>query len=198
MGQFHFDPDSYADLMAAEVPGYGRLQAEVAAAAAAAPAWPVGRVLDLGTGTGVTAAAVLARHPGAGLVGVDESADMLVAARAELPPGADLRVARLEDPLPEGPFELAVSALAVHHLDGPGKADLFRRVAGVLGSGGRFVLGDIVVPDDPADVVTPIDGTYDLPSSADEQLGWLEGAGFAAEVAWLHRDLAVLVGQLPR
>jgi tRNA (cmo5U34)-methyltransferase len=198
VGQFHFDPDSYADLIAAEVPGYGRLQAEVAAAAAAVPAWPVGRVLDLGTGTGVTAAAVLARHPGAGVVGVDESADMLAAARAELPVGADLRVARLEDPLPDGPFELAVSALAVHHLDGPGKADLFRRVAAVLGAGGRFVLGDIVVPDDPADVVTPIDGTYDQPSSVEEQLGWLEGAGFAAEVAWLHRDLAVLVGQLPR
>lgn len=198
MGQFHFDPDSYADLMAAEVPDYGRLQAEVAAAAATVRAWPVGRVLDLGTGTGVTAAAVLARHPGASLVGLDESADMLAAARDALPPGADLRVARLEDPLPEGPFELAVSALAVHHLDGPGKADLFRRVAAVLAGGGRFALGDVVVPEDPADVVTPIDGTYDLPSSAAEQLGWLEDAGFAAEVAWAHRDLAVLVGTLER
>ena len=198
MGQFHFDPDSYADLMAAEVPDYGRLQAEVAAAAAGGRAWPVARVLDLGTGTGVTAAAVLDRHPGASLVGVDESADMLAAAREVLPPGADLRVARLEDPLPEGPFELAVSALAVHHLDGPGKADLFRRVAAVLADGARFVLGDIVVPEDPADVVTPIDGTYDVPSSAADQLAWLEDAGFAAEVAWAHRDLAVLVGTLER
>jgi tRNA (cmo5U34)-methyltransferase len=38
-------------------------------------------------------------------------------------------VHRLEDPPPEGNFALVVSALAVHHLDGAGKADLFARVA---------------------------------------------------------------------
>jgi hypothetical protein len=42
---------------------------------------------------------------------------------------ADLRVSRLQDPLPEGNFDLVGSALAVHHLDGAGKADLFARVA---------------------------------------------------------------------
>jgi tRNA (cmo5U34)-methyltransferase len=69
---------------------------------------------------------VLARHPGATLVGIDASADMLAAADV---PGADLRVGRLQDELPAGPFDLVFSVLAVHHLDGPGKADLFRRVA---------------------------------------------------------------------
>jgi SAM-dependent methyltransferase len=67
-----------------------------------------------------------------------------------------LRVNRLEDPLPEGTFDLVVAALAVHHLDGAGKADLFARVAARLRPGGRFVLGDVVVREDPADVVTPI------------------------------------------
>ena len=47
---------------------------------------------------------------------------------------ADLRVSRLEDALPEGNFDLVVSALAVHHLDGAGKADLFARVAARLPS----------------------------------------------------------------
>jgi tRNA (cmo5U34)-methyltransferase len=70
-------------------------------------------------------------------------------------------VGRLHDPLPEGSFDLVVSALAVHHLDGAGKADLFARVADRLRPGGRFVLGDVVVADDPADAVTPIDGVYD-------------------------------------
>jgi tRNA (cmo5U34)-methyltransferase len=37
-------------------------------------------------------------------------------------------------------------------------------VAGVLAPGGRFVFGDVVVPEDPADVVTPIDGVYDTPT----------------------------------
>ena len=76
------------------------------------------------------------------------------------------------------------SALCVHHLDGPGKAALFRRVHDVLAPGGRLVIGDLVVPDDPADVVTPIDWDYDLPSTAAEQLAWLRQAGFDARVAW--------------
>jgi tRNA (cmo5U34)-methyltransferase len=191
MTQFHFDPSTYQAMMAEEVPGYGRLQQEVAAAA---DVGGVATVLDLGTGTGVTAQHVLAAHPDARLVGVDESADMLAAARAVLPAVAQLREGRLEDPLPPGPFNLVVSALAVHHLDGEGKADLFRRIAEVLAPTGRFVLGDVVVPVDPGDVVTPIDGEYDQPSTVADQLEWLESAGFTASVAWLDRDLAVLVG----
>lgn len=191
MAQFHFDPDSYLELMAAEVPAYVRLQDEVAAATAGLG---VARALELGTGTGETTRRVLAVHPGVALVGVDASANML--SHAALP-GADLRVARLEHPLPAGPFELVFSALAVHHLDGPGKAGLFARIAAVLAPGGRFVLGDVVVPEDPADVVTPIDGVYDQPSTVADQLAWLRAAGLDARVAWAERDLAVLVATAP-
>jgi hypothetical protein len=35
-------------------------------------------------------------------------------------PAADLRVQRLEDPLPEGSYDLVVSALTIHHLDDAG------------------------------------------------------------------------------
>jgi tRNA (cmo5U34)-methyltransferase len=191
MSQFHFDPDTYLQLMAEEVPGYERLQAAVAEQVV-----PASRVLELGTGTGETARRVLPRIPGAAWVGIDASAAMLAHARAALP-DADLRVARLEDPLPDGPFGLVVSALAVHHLDGPGKADLFARLARVVAPGGSFVLGDVVVPEDPGDVVTPIDGVYDQPSRVDEQLAWLAAAGFEPRVAWQERDLAVMVAERP-
>jgi SAM-dependent methyltransferase len=144
----------------------------------------------------MTALGVLSVHPDAQVVGIDESADMLAYARQALPAGSDLRVARIEDPLLEGPFDLVVSALTVHHLDGEGKADLYRRLAGVLVPGGRVVVADVVVPEDPADAVTPIDGEYDTPSSVADQLGWLTDAGFRASVAWSHADLAVLVGDL--
>jgi tRNA (cmo5U34)-methyltransferase len=189
VSQFHFDPDTYLELMTAEVPGYDRLQGAVAAAVTGSP---VQRVLDLGTGTGVTARHVLDVHPDASLVGVDESEAMLAHARRVLPPAADLRVARLEGPLPDGPFDLVVSALAIHHLDGAGKADLFQRVAAVTAPDGRFVMGDVVVPDDPADVVTPIDGVYDRPSSVADQLQWLTDAGFDPHLTWSEKDLAVL------
>lgn len=191
MSQYHFDPETYDTTIAGEVPSYSVLQEQVVAAAGRGRA---ARILDLGTGTGATARGVLIFHPGARLVGIDKSPGMLAVARRVLPAGADLRVGRLEDPLPAGPFDLVVSALAVHHLDAAGKADLFRRIAAVLAPAGLFVLGDLIVPDDPGDAVTPIDGIHDTPSSMADQLTWLRDAGFTATSVWLERDLCVLTG----
>jgi tRNA (cmo5U34)-methyltransferase len=187
--QFHFDPATYLDMVREEVPAYDELQDAVAAATAGRS---VERVLELGVGTGETSRRILEMHPDIELIGIDDSADMLAAASAQLA-RADLRVARLEDPLPEGGFDLVVSALAVHHLDGDGKADLFARIAERLRPGGRFVLGDVVIPDDPADAITPIDGVYDKPSRAVDQVSWLAAAGLATRIVWSRQDLAVIV-----
>ncbi|KLL10654.1 MULTISPECIES: trans-aconitate 2-methyltransferase [Protofrankia] len=193
MEQFHFDPQTYLAMVLAEVPCYERLQDEVAAATAGMRAiW----VLDLGAGTGETSRRVLAAHPTAALVALDESPAMLDRARPRLP-HADLRVGRLEDPLPAGPFNLVISALAVHHLDAAGKADLFRRVAAALTPGGRFVLADVILPDDPQDAVTPVNSAHDRPSRLSDQLTWLHQAGLATTVTWQHHDLAVLTADRP-
>src|SRR5437868_847488 len=111
--QFHFDPDTYLAMVRAEVPDYEQLQEVVAEAAGEIAAVAI---LDLGTGTGETLRHVSVRHPTARLIGIDESDRMLAVAR-DVVPAADLRAARLQDELPEGPFDLVVSALAVHHLD---------------------------------------------------------------------------------
>jgi tRNA (cmo5U34)-methyltransferase len=190
MSEFRFDPVTYLDLMRQEVPAYERLQQAVARATAGVE---VASLLDLGTGTGETLAAVLVVHPGATAVGVDENEAMLGAAHRRLAGAAvELREAQLTDPLPAGPFDLAVSALAIHHLKGPDKADLFTRIAGVLRPGGRFVLGDVVVPLDPADVMVPLDDDYDRPSTLAEQLAWLDEAGFEADAVWSEHDLVVV------
>jgi SAM-dependent methyltransferase len=195
LSQFHFDPDTYMDLMREEVPAYERLQEAIVDAC---DGTAVASVLDLGTGTGETLVRVLAQHPGATAVGIDESEAMLAVAASQLEGQAvELRVADLADPLPAGPFDLVVSALAVHHLDGPAKAALFGRVAGVLRPGGRFVLGDVVIPTDPADVVTPISDDYDRPSTLADQLEWLADAGFTAAAVWAERDLAVVRADRP-
>jgi len=193
--QFHWDPDAYLELVRSELPDYDRLQDEVAGATRDVQARAI---LELGTGSGETARRVLAIHPHARLHGIDDSDEMLAAARVALA-GHDVRleVGRIEQPLPGGPFDLVVSALAVHHLDAPAKAALFGRVAAALRPGGRFVLADVVVPDDPADAVTPIDPGYDLPSGIGEQLEWLGAAGFDAAVRWQRRDLVVIVGERP-
>jgi tRNA (cmo5U34)-methyltransferase len=213
MADFAWDPTTYLQLMSAEVPDYPLLQSELVRAtevrtadrthadgddrhdAAVTPRdhGPVTRILDLGIGSGLTAALVLDAHPDAELVGLDASSDMLDAAHATLDPTRTrLVVGRLEDDLPDGPFDLVISSLAIHHLDGPGKADLFHRIRAVLSPSGRFVLADLVVPADPEDVVTPIDGVEDTPSPLADQLRWLEEAGFVPTVSWSHRDLAVV------
>jgi tRNA (cmo5U34)-methyltransferase len=174
--------------MLEEVPSYPELQAQTAAAAGAVAAETI---LELGIGTGETARRVLDSHAGARYTAIDSSEEMLGRARSVVPQ-ADLRLARLEDPLPDGPFDLVVSALAVHHLDGPGKQDLFRRIADVLQPGGTLVLADVVVPENDADVVTPIDGVYDMPDRLDDQLVWLRDAGLDAETVWSYKDLAVM------
>jgi tRNA (cmo5U34)-methyltransferase len=115
---------------------------------------------------------------------------MLGRARERLP-DADLRLQRLEDELPSGPFDLVVSALAVHHLDGAGKRELFARVAGVLGPGGFFVLGDVVVPADGQTGPIEIDWVMDLPDSVEDHLAWLGEAGFEAVASSVRVDLAV-------
>lgn len=187
MSEWEWDPDTYLAEMAAEVPGYDELQEAVVVATSGIR---VTRVLELGTGTGETALRVRGLHPEAGWVGIDSSEPMLARARERLP-DADLRLQRLEDELPSGPFDLILSVLAVHHLDAAGKRELFSRVARVLEPGGHFVLGDVVVPVAGEEGPIEIDWEMDKPDSVENQLAWLGEAGFEAEAASVRVDLAV-------
>ncbi|HEX3805125.1 MAG TPA: Sua5/YciO/YrdC/YwlC family protein [Solirubrobacteraceae bacterium] len=189
-GRFRFDPSSYAAMVIDALPGYERLQQELVAASGS----DARRILDLGIGTGETSVRLLERHPEATLFGIDESPTMLAAAVERL--GRRMggsRVGLLQEPLPTGEFDLVASALAIHHLDGEEKADLFQRLRRAVAPGGRFVLGDVIVPEDPAVVVTDRSDGYDKPSTIAEQLEWLRAAGFEASLAWSENDLAVLV-----
>jgi tRNA (cmo5U34)-methyltransferase len=187
-----WDPVSYPTEIREEIARYDELQDRVVEAT---KDLRLDTILELGTGSGETASLLLALHPAARLLGVDSSRQMLAAAREALPADrVELRLAQLEDPLPAGPFDLVVSALTVHHLSAQEKADLFRRVAAVLRPGGRFVLGDVVVPDRPEDAVIPLEEGFDRPDTAEEQLGWLREARLDAEIVWTEQDLAVLRG----
>jgi tRNA (cmo5U34)-methyltransferase len=175
--QFHWEPATYLELIKSEVPRYEELQA----ATVAAIPFGVERVLELGIGTGETTRHLLARHPSARITGLDSSPEMVFRAR-EL--GVEeVRLARMEDPLPDGPWDLVISVLAVHHLDDDGKRDLFRRVREQARS---MVLGDVVdVP--PERRVAPLDPGFDMPSPVADLAGWCGG-----EVVWEADDLAVV------
>ena len=166
-----WDPRTYPSTIRREVHDYDRLQAEIAGATRdLAPR----RILDLGVGAGETAKQVLAMHPDARLVGIDSSAEMLEGAAAVLPAERVTLVQRdLGDELPGGSFDLVVSALAIHHLEGDRKAVLFERIAGALAPDGRFVMGDVVVPGDPAEALIENEPGYDHPSPLGDQLEWM-------------------------
>jgi tRNA (cmo5U34)-methyltransferase len=171
-----------------EIHDYDRFQDEVAAATAGLDA---NELLDLGIGTGETARRVVALYPDARLTAVDASEAMLGRVRERFPE-AQLHHRPLEEPLPPGPFDVVYSALAVHHLAADEKRRLFGRVARVLRPGGRFVLGDVVVPARPEDVVIDVSDDVDVPDRLDDQLRWLGEAGFRAKPTWMCRDLVVV------
>jgi tRNA (cmo5U34)-methyltransferase len=176
-GQFHFEPETYEEMIRAEVPRFDELQQRAIDAIPFAPA----RLLELGFGTAVTTQRLLDRFPETRITGIDASPEMVFKAR-ELG-WEDLRLGRMEDPLPDGPWDLVIGVLSIHHLDANGKRELFRRVRSEARA---LVIGDVVeVP--PERQVTPLTEGFDFPSPAREQAEWCGG-----EVVWEADDLAVI------
>jgi tRNA (cmo5U34)-methyltransferase len=172
--QFHLNPETYLDEIRADVPRYDELQEEAIQAIPFSPR----RVLELGVGTGETTRRLRVRYPDAELTGLDSQPEMVFKAR-EL--GIEVRLARMEDPLPDGPWDLVISVLSVHHLTDEQKQDLFRRVRE---QSRALVLGDVVIAEPQ---LTPLEDGVDLPSRADDLVEWCGG-----EIVWEADDLAVI------
>ena len=106
---------------------------------------PSALVLDLGVGTGNTAARIAAARK---VVGVDVSERMLAQAPAKLSHLAEVELIQadllevFDRALPR--FDAVVSTYSLHHLAFDEKAELFRRIAACLGPGGRAVFGDLM------------------------------------------------------
>jgi tRNA (cmo5U34)-methyltransferase len=173
--QFHTDPNTYLERIRAALPRYDELQG---AAIAAIPFEPV-RVLELGFGTAETTRRLWERYPSARITGIDASSEMVFKAR-ELG-WEEMRLGRMEDPLPDGPWDLVIAVLAVHHLTAEQKRDLFRRVREESRS---LVLADQVSAD--AHALPPEEGV-DFLDSATDLAEWCGG-----EVVWEGDDLAVV------
>jgi tRNA (cmo5U34)-methyltransferase len=98
-------------------------------------------VLDLGAGTGLFSTMVLAHCQVGRLCLLDGSAGMLEQSRARFL-GIDrveYRLADMVDANLGGPWDLVISALAIHHLSDEQKCDLYRRIHRALKPGGLFV-----------------------------------------------------------
>lgn len=100
-----------------------------------------GRVADLGAGTGLLSRYWFRCFPDAEYVLTDVAEEMLEVARRRFEGMERVKfiVQDYSKTLPEGPFDVIMSALSVHHLEDEEKALLFRRVYDALPEGGLFV-----------------------------------------------------------
>lgn len=160
MGQFDWKPDVYLERIRAEIPGYDELQEQ----SVAAIPFPPERVLELGMGTGETTRRLIEAHPDAWVIGLDASPDMVFRARETYD---DVQLARMEDPLPDGPWDLVISVLTVNQLNDEQKRNLCRQVKAQARS---LVIGDVFQGTQLADLAE-----------------WCDG-----EVTWQQGDLAVV------
>jgi tRNA (cmo5U34)-methyltransferase len=175
-------------------------------------------VLDLGAGTGLLAARVLAARPSAEIVLLDGAAAMLDRARQALGDRAQYVAGDLNDPLPHGPWDAVVSALAIHHLADEQKARLLARVREELRDGGIFVNAEQVAGPTPwldavyrdhheraARALGADDAEWagalermrhDRCASVERHLEWLREAGFAdADCLFKDHRFAVVVAR---
>jgi len=164
------------------------------------------RVLDLGTGDGVTLALVRELRPGGTAVAADFSVEMLGLARARFADEDTVSVVAhdLDVPLPAdwGAFDLVVSSFAIHHVPDVRKRALYGEIHDRLRPGGTFLnlehvasptpelhvdflaaLGIDAADDDPSNILAPVG----------EQLAWLRSIGFThVDCHWKWRELALL------
>lgn len=197
------EPDRVAAFKSRETPH--RSEAEAALLELVPTGRPI-RVLDLGTGDG-RLLRVLADHTSLdAAVGLDSSPEMLRLAEESAPGGWAFHEHDLEDALPWSErFDVIVSGLAVHHLDDDRKQSLFAEAHALLAPGGLFANLDLVklrtarLNRDFLDAIGRKDADpSDKPSPVEDQLRWLETAGFDdVDCFWRWRGMGVLAGWVP-
>lgn len=179
---------------------------------------PAPKVLDLGSGSGRISEAMSKRFPEIELTLLDATAETLDLAGE--------RLAGTSTTFVHGDFTTAdlgtgydaiVAGLTLHHLDDTAKQGMLGRLWNALSGNGTLIISDIVrgstdawnhryeamwlehIADLPAqqhDNVLQHYREQDHPTRVEDQLGWLEAAGFTQVAChWRHLNFAVWTGQ---
>jgi tRNA (cmo5U34)-methyltransferase len=143
-GYFGSMAESYDSLIHRAVPRYDEMIARLLDYLPPDPR----RVLELGCGTGNLSLRLAKTFPRAELTLVDGSAEMISLVRSRIDESrsdSNSRFAYVEArfealDLPPGSFDLVVSSISLHHVED--KAALYRRIRGLIPSGGRFCFAD--------------------------------------------------------
>jgi SAM-dependent methyltransferase len=110
----------------------------------------VRRILDVGSGTGNAALALAGHFPGAEVIAVDESGDLLARLRAKARDrGLEDRVKTVEADLDQawpalGPVDVTWTSMALHHLADPDRA--LREIFAVTRPGGLVAVAESTAP----------------------------------------------------
>lgn len=137
---------------------------------------PLGRLIDIGTGTGRMLELFAPRAETA--LGIDRSSEMLRLARAKLAGAAntELRQADLYAlPMVDDAADLAIIHHVLHFAQQPGAA--IAEAARVLAPGGRLLIADFAPHD--REELRSREGHTRLGFSDEQMLGWFESAGLA-------------------
>jgi len=112
---------------------------------------PGDHVLDIGCGTGyLTRRAARAVVPGGRVTGIDPSRPVIAYARRHSPPVCRYVAAGAQQlPLPDASVDVAVSAMALHHLPAADRPAALAEIARVLCPGGILLLADFRPPANP-------------------------------------------------
>jgi trans-aconitate 2-methyltransferase len=201
-GSAAWDPDTYLRFAGERARPFGDLLARVRAQTASA-------VVDLGCGEGALSASLAERWPGARVIGVDSSPDMLAAAAAHAVPGqVEFVAGDVTHWRPEGPVDVVVSNAVLHWV--PRHDELLTRWAGWLRPGGWLAIqvpGNFRAPTHAllADLCRSprwaalLADTAPRPDSVLDPAGYLDvltSSGLSAE-AWETTYLHVLTGPDP-
>lgn len=162
------------------------------------------RILDLGAGTGLVTAILMAAFPNIKATLVDISEEMLTKAKERFAnnPGINFEVIDYAKCQLPNDFELVVSAMSIHHLEDFDKRLIFKKILNVLTPGGMFINAEIVkgateetekiyrdvwikhlkqksgISKEQLNVIYQR-MSYDITAPLDAQLNWLRDAGFA-------------------
>ena len=115
-------------------------------------------VVELCCGEGLLARAILGQFPTSRLHGYDGSSTMLDKARTALQPfGERFTLHSFDLAAPDWrafpwPVRAVVSSLAIHHLDGDQKRELYRDLYRLIDPGGSLIIADLIQPAHPAGV----------------------------------------------
>jgi SAM-dependent methyltransferase len=148
--------EELAEMFMNEIRGgipYAADQLEIMLRVLAAADRPIQNFLDLGSGDGTLAAAVLSRFPQAQATLVDFSEPMLAAARKRLGEAAcgiihaDFGTPAWVDAVSDcAPFDAVVSGYAIHHQPDDRKKAVYQEIFDLLAPGGMFVNVEHVAP----------------------------------------------------